>query len=100
MFSRSYKAMVAVPPLAWVVVFLLVPYLLMFCCSFWSVSAAQTIVHSWDLENYKELLQKPVYWETLLRSIWIATRVMLLSLLLGYPLAYFLSFYSGRRKDL
>src|SRR6516164_4571229 len=100
MFSRSYKAAVTVPPLLWVVVFLLVAYLLMFCYSFWSVSSAQTIVHSWNFENYRELLQKPVYWETLLRSIWIATRVMVLSLLLGYPLAHFLSFYAGKRKDL
>ena len=38
MFSRAYKTVVTVPPLAWVAVFLLVPYLLMFCYSFWSVS--------------------------------------------------------------
>src|ERR1700746_407768 len=100
MFSRSYKAAVTVPPLLWVVVFLLVPYLLMFCYSFWSVSPAQTIVHSWNLANYKELLKNPDYWAPLLRSIWIAARVILLSLLLGYPLAYFLSFYAGTRKDL
>ena len=31
MFSRAYKTAVTVPPLAWVTVFLLVPYLLMFC---------------------------------------------------------------------
>ncbi len=72
----------------------------MFCYSFWSVSASQAIVHSWTLDNYHELLQKPVYWQTLLRSMWIAARVMLFSMLLGYPLAYFLSFYAGRRKDL
>jgi spermidine/putrescine transport system permease protein len=30
----------------------------------------------------------------------IAVRVMLFSLVLGYPLAYFLSFYAGNRKDL
>ena len=41
-----------------------------------------------------------VYWQTLLRSMWIAARVTIFSLLLGYPLAYFLSFYAGRRKDL
>jgi spermidine/putrescine transport system permease protein len=100
MFSRTYKMLVTVPPLAWVAVFLLVPYALMFCYSFWSVSSLQTIVHSWNLENYQELLQKPVYWETLLRSMWIAARVMLFSLFLGYPLAYFLSFHAGKRKDL
>src|SRR5215469_1818492 len=100
MFSRGYKTAVTFPPLAWVAVFLLVPYLLMFCYSFWSVSPTQTIVHSWELTNYKELLKKSVYWETLLRSMWIAARVTVFSLLLGYPLAYFLSFDGGRRKDL
>lgn len=100
MFSRAYKTLVTVPPLAWVSIFLLAPYALMFCYSFWSVSSLQIIVHSWNFENYRELLQKPVYWETLLRSIWIAGRVMIFSLLLGYPLAYFLSFYGGKRKDL
>src|ERR1039458_3993496 len=81
MFSRAYKTVVTVPPLAWVTVFLLAPYLLMFCYSFWSVSPGQAIVHSWNLENYNELMQKTVYWQTLLRSMWIAARVMLFSLL-------------------
>jgi len=100
MFSRAYRTAITVPPLVWVTVFLLVPYLLMFCYSFWSVSESQAIVHSWNLDNYKELLTKPVYWQTLLRSMWIAARVMCFSMLLGYPLAYFLSFHAGGRKDL
>src|SRR5436853_1934669 len=100
MFSRAYKTIFTEPPVIWVSVFLLLPYLLMFCYSFWSVSPAQTIVRSWSFANYKEVLQKSVYWETLLRSMWIAARVMVFSLLLGYPLAYFLSFYAGKRKDL
>jgi len=100
MFSRAYKAAVAVPPLLWVTVFLLLPYLLMFCYSFWSVSSLQTIVHSWTHANYDKLVMTPVYLQTLLRSMWIALRVTLFSLVLGYPLAYFLSFYAGTRKDL
>lgn len=100
MFSRAYRAMVTVPPLLWVTVFLLVPYVLMFCYSFWTVSTSQTIAHSWSLANYRQLFTVNVYWQTLLRSMWIAARVMLFSLLLGYPLAYFLSFYAGTKKDL
>jgi len=100
MFSRAYRAVVTVPPLLWVTVFLVVPYVLMFCYSFWAVSASQTIVHSWNLANYRQLFTVDVYWQTLLRSMWIAARVMLFSLLLGYPLAYFLSFYAGAKKDL
>jgi len=100
LFSRAYKTAVTLPPLVWVAAFLLTPYLLMFCYSFWSVSAAQVIVHRWSLDNYRELLRVGVYWQTLLRSMWIAARVTIFSLLLGYPLAYFLSFHAGKRKDL
>jgi spermidine/putrescine transport system permease protein len=100
MFSRAYRIAITVPPLVWVSVFLLLPYLLMFCYSFWSVSSSQQIVHAWTFQNYRELLTRHVYWQTLLRSIWIAARVMMFSLLLGYPLAYFLSFHAGKRKDL
>ena len=100
MFSRAYKTAVTLPPLVWVAAFLLTPYLLMLCYSFWSVSAAQVIVRHWSLDNYRELLRVGVYWQTLFRSMWIAARVMLFSLLLGYPLAYFLSFHAGKRKDL
>lgn len=100
MFSRAYKTAISSPPLLWVTAFLLVPYCLMFCYSFWSVSPGQTIVHSWNFANYRQLVTVDVYWQTLMRSMWIATRVMLFSLLLGYPLAYFLSFRAGARKDL
>jgi spermidine/putrescine transport system permease protein len=100
MFSRGYKAAVTLPPVLWVALFLFTPYVLMFCYSFWSVSPAQTIVHSWDLNNYKDLLRVDVYWQTLLRSMWIAARVTIFSLLLAYPMAYFLSFQAGKRKDL
>jgi len=100
MFSRAYRATITVPPLLWVGVFLLVPYALLFCYSFWSVSDAQVIVHSWSFNNYLDLLRVNVYLQTLFRSMWIAARVTFFSLLLGYPLAYYVSFLAGKRKDL
>ena len=100
MFSRAYRTAVTLPPLLWVAVFLLFPYALMFAYSFWSVSPSQQIVHSWTLANYSHLFTHEVYRQTLFRSAWIAVRVMLFSLLLGYPVAYLLSFHAGRRKNL
>jgi spermidine/putrescine transport system permease protein len=100
MFSRAYRAAITLPPLLWVAVFLLFPYVLLFFYSFWSVSPTQAIVHSWTLDNYRELLRVNVYLQTLFRSMWIAARVMIFSLVLGYPLAYYLSFHAGERKDL
>jgi spermidine/putrescine transport system permease protein len=86
--------------LLWVAVFLLVPYALLFCYGFWSVSPLQVIVHSWTLDNYRQLFDVNVYSQTLFRSMWIAARVTIYSLLLGYPLAYYLSFSAGKRKEL
>jgi len=99
MFSRAYKTLVSLPPLLWVSLFLLLPYALMFAHSFWAVKDG-LLVHQWNLDNYRTLLAKPVYLEVLLRTMRIAASVTLCSLLLGYPLAYYLSFHSGARKDL
>ena len=100
MYTRAYKSAVTIPPLLWVSAFLLVPYALLFCYSFWSVSAQQTIVHNWNLQNYVQLIRNPTYLSVLFRSLRIAAAVTLLALLLGYPLAYFLSFHAAKRKDL
>jgi len=100
MYSRAYKASVTIPPLLWVTVFLLVPYAILFCYSFWSVSSAQVIVHNWNLQNYAQLVRNPIYLQVLFRSMRIAGSVTVLALLLGYPLAYYLSFHAAKRKDL
>jgi spermidine/putrescine transport system permease protein len=99
MYSRAYKSIVALPPLLWVGLFLLLPYALMFAHSFWLVRDG-FLVREWNLQNYHRLLVNPLYVQVLLRTMRIAASVTLLSLLLGYPLAYYLSFYSGARKEL
>jgi spermidine/putrescine transport system permease protein len=100
MYSRSYKAAVAVPPLVWVACFLLLPYALLFAYSFWTVSPLRAIIHEWNLGSYRELLHNSLYVEVLFRSMRIAASVTLLALLLGYPLAYYLSFCASGKKDL
>jgi spermidine/putrescine transport system permease protein len=99
MYSQAYRRLVAIPPLAWVALFLLLPYAFLFCFGFWEVQA-QTIVHHWNLNNFRQLIENPVYFQVLLRSARIAGSVMALALVLGFPLAYFVSFQAGRRKNL
>jgi len=99
MYSRAYKWIVSTPPLLWVTIFLLLPYVLMLAHSFWLVRDGM-IAHEWNLQNYAKLFQNPVYFEVLFRTMRIAAGVTLLSLLLGYPLAYYMSFHAGVRKDL
>jgi spermidine/putrescine transport system permease protein len=100
MYSRPYKAAVTIPPVLWVSVFLLVPYAILLCYSFWSVSPAKEIVHNWNLHNYVDLFRNSMYPTVLFRSMRIAGAVTLLALMLGYPLAYYLSFHAGARKEL
>jgi len=99
MYSRTYRLLISVPPILWVLLFLLFPYALMFAHGFWSVRDG-VIFHTWNLTNYVALFQNPLYGQVLLRTARIAASVTLLSILLGYPLAYFLSFHTGPRKEL
>jgi spermidine/putrescine transport system permease protein len=99
MYSRAYKTMVSLPPLLWVGLFLLLPYALMFAHSFWVVRDG-LLVHQWNLQNYHRLVTNPLYVQVLLRTMRIAASVTVLALLLGYPLAYYLSFHAGARKEL
>src|SRR5215469_616836 len=99
MYSRSYKLLVSIPPILWVGLFLLFPYALVFVHSFWSVRDG-VIVHNWNLENYSTLVHNPLYWQVLFRTARIAVSVTCLAVALGYPVAYFLSFHTGRSKGL
>lgn len=99
MYSRTYKFLISLPPILWVATFLLLPYLLMFLNSFWTVRDG-TILHHWNLSNYATLFKNPLYVQVLFRTVRIAAGVTMASLLLGYPLAYFLSFHAGPRKEL
>lgn len=99
MYSRVYKSLVSIPPLLWVGLFLLLPYVLMLAHSFWLVRDG-FLIHQWNLRNYRTLFSNPLYFSVLLRSMRIAASVTFCSLLLGYPLAYYLSFHAGARKEI
>jgi spermidine/putrescine transport system permease protein len=71
----------------------------MFDHSFWLVRDG-FLVHQWNLQNYRALFTNPLYFQVFLRTARIAASVTLCSLLLGYPLAYYLSFHAGPRKEL
>jgi len=99
MYSRAYKSLMAIPPLVWVGAFLLLPYALMFVHSLWAVREG-VMVHRWNLDNYKTLFTNPLYAEVLFRTMRIAASVTICSIILGYPLAYYLAFHAGGLKEL
>lgn len=77
------------PPGAWLLLFFIVPMLSMVVFSFWR-TVDYRFVATFTLENYERLagsLYVNVFWRTLRISIYVT----LLSLVIGYPVAYFLA---------
>jgi spermidine/putrescine transport system permease protein len=98
--TRWNALLVTLPPFAWITLFLFLPYCLLFCYSFWSLGEFQQIQHHATLANYVHLFTNPLYLTVILRSLRIAFSVVLLSLLIGYPLAFFLVYHSGHYRHL
>jgi spermidine/putrescine transport system permease protein len=96
--GRLTAWLVTLPPFAWIALFLFTPYCLLFCYSFWSLDANQQVLHHATLTNYLHLATTPLYLTVILRSMRIAFSVVLLSLLIGYPLACFLVFQAGKYR--
>lgn len=78
-------------PLAWTLVFMFVPYAIMFTYSFYT-RQFPTMVPDFQFGNYLALFADPQYYQVLLRTIKIAVLVTIVAVALAYPLAYFLVF--------
>ena len=49
------------------------------------------IVHTWSLDNFRTLIDDPVYRRIAFRTIWIAAAVTVTDAILAFPLAYFMA---------
>jgi len=85
------SAALALPPLAWTMVFMFVPYAIMFTYSFYT-KKFPTFVPDFQFGNYAALFEDVQYRQVFLRTLKIAGSVSLASLLLAYPVAYCLVF--------
>src|SRR5437867_52671 len=68
--------------------------MIMVAYSFWTKGEAGRIDRLLTLENYGRILDSALYEEILLKSVWIGIETTVISLVLGYPVAYYLA----RRK--
>jgi len=86
------------PAAAWLLIFLVLPALGLIALSFAKNGAYGEIVWSPGLQNYARAFDAK-YIPVLLRTLGFAGGTTILCLLLGYPLAYFLSFQAGRWRN-
>ena len=98
--ARLRAAALVLPGVGWLVLFFIVPLLLIFVVSLGSRDALDRItLANPSLDNYAKAFD-PVFIPTFLNSIRFATITTILSLAIGYPIAYWISRYGGRHKVL
>ncbi len=104
-FRRSEAAsglsMIA-PPGIYVILLLAVPLFTVLLTSFYTdgvtETGAKTALPILTFENYHEVWTKPIYRVLMWRSLMISLSVTLITVLLAYPIAYFVSFHVAPSK--
>jgi spermidine/putrescine transport system permease protein len=75
------------------------PIALLILFSFWSQTYL-TIDRTLTLKNYVAVFTEPIYRDLMWRSIAISATATTATVLLSYPIAYFIAFHGGRHKAL
>jgi spermidine/putrescine transport system permease protein len=100
MLNRARGTIVVVPAVAWLAVFFLLPLAFILVVSLGSRDELGRIVlDEPSLDNYRRAFD-PDYLPTLVTALRYAALATIASLLIGYPIAYWISRYGGRRKIL
>ena len=88
------------PPFFYAVVFLAIPLLAVVLFSFWTQDF-MSVDTTFTLDNYREIAAKPVYGLLLQRSLMVSGIVTFVTVVLAFPVAYFVSFHvAPSRKSL
>ncbi len=98
--SRLVGLVLLVPGIAWLILFFVVPLGMIFVVSLGSRDALDRVVlDHLSLDNYRRAFD-PAFLPTFLNSLRYAAATTILSLAIGYPIAYWISRYGGRHKAL
>jgi spermidine/putrescine transport system permease protein len=87
-----------VPGGLWLVALFVVPLMFLLALSFGYTDDLGEAIYGTRLNNYERLLD-PAYVPVLLRSVGFALAAVLLCLLIGYPVAYYIAIFGGRWKN-
>ena len=85
----SSKVM-SIPLMVWSIIFILIPIAYLFFMSFMTKGALGGVKYVPTLVNYIDILE-PVYFKIVKSSIVVAGSTTIITILLGYPLAYYIA---------
>ena len=92
------RAFTAYPYLVWAALFIIAPLFLVLYYGFTVPGPDGGAVFS--LENFAKFFTSPIFMAAFWRSIWTAALATIICLLIGYPVAYFLSGTIFKNKNL
>ena len=76
---------------------LAMPLLVLFTLSFW-IQEYLDFIRIFSFKNYLDFFQKPIYIKILFKSIRMSSLVTVVTVLLAYPMAYYIAFRVQRNK--
>ena len=99
-FRRSEGArslLLVSPPFLYALLLLAVPLLAIVLFSFWTQDF-MTVDTTFTLDNYREIATQPIYGLLLQRSLYVSACVTAVTVILAFPIAYFVSFHVAPSK--
>jgi len=85
------------PPLMVMLFSMCVPFGMMVVLSFWT-QAGYDFDTTLSVGNYAKVIDGAVYSKLLLRSLWISASCTFATIVISYPMAYYVAFHVHRRK--
>ena len=85
------------PTLLAMLVGLAIPLIVLLTLSFW-IQEYLDFIRTFSLKNYLDFFQKPIYTKILFKSIRMSGMVTIVTVLLAYPMAYYIAFRVKHNK--
>lgn len=96
--KRAWAWMLLAPPLAMTLLFFVAPLVYLFWVSLHSASQSELYGPALTLQNYTAVLTDSFYLRITERTLGVAATILGISLLIGYPVAYFVALQPPRRR--
>lgn len=94
--NRLSLILLLAPFLLWILLLIVLPHIGIGYLSLREKVAPR--VYEFGFANYLEFIREPIYWNTLLRTAVMSILVTALTLLIGFPIAYYIAKIAGQRS--
>ena len=96
--KRKLENYLGIPYYFVLIVLVVIPIFLMIISSFQAENQSSIFSISFTFTHYEDFLKTPVFVRAMTSSLWIAAATTVATLVLGYPLAYFITKFKQRTQ--